>query len=661
MPRDLYVSMNGCDTASGSRDEPFRSINHAAQIALPGDTVTVAGGEYREWVRPARGGIDESRRIIYRAAPGEHVVIKGSERVTDWQWVSGTTWQADVPNLLFGDFNPFAIELGGDWLVEPDPYRSSEQPAKHLGEVYLNGRSFHEVSTYEEVFDPIPRTTYLDHWTGLDGKESDPTATTFVWYARVFDGHTSIWANFQGADPNLELVEINVRSSVFAPTARGINYVTVQGFELAHAAPQWAPPTAEQQGLLAPNWAKGWLIEDNLIHDSKCSGISLGATSSIGDNYALIRGNKSGYQYQVEAVLAAGNAGWDKEHVGSHVVRGNTIYDCGQTAIVGHLGCIFSVIEDNHIYRIGAKREYFGHEIAGIKLHAAIDTVLVHNRIHDCSLGIWLDWETQGTRVSRNLMYSNNRDLFVEVSHGPYTVDHNILASPASLEVVCQGGAFVNNLVGGSVRLEVVLDRSTPYHLPHSTAIAGFGVVSGGDDRWIGNIFIGGNLDDAYRPGGVHHSTATYGTAGYSGYPASMSEYLAGIDRTLPDHAQFLDVRQPVYSAQNVYVSGARPVDSEWGALVLDTPATLRVIESGEGSRVDIDLDFPEAALGASTSVVTSADLPPTCVSDAQFEDALGRPLQLDVDLVGAVKSRDVKYPAGPLAGSLRPGVTRVW
>ena len=36
--------------------------------------------------------------------------------------------------------------------------------------------------------------------------------------------------------------------------------------------------------------------------------------------------------------------------------------------------------------------------------------------------------------MSRNLYYRNNRDLFVEVSHGPYLIEHNVLASPAALE-----------------------------------------------------------------------------------------------------------------------------------------------------------------------------------------------------------------------------------
>ena len=282
-----------------------------------------------------------------------------------------------------------------------------------------------------------------------------------------------------------------MRRSVFYPTEHHVDFITVRGFELAQAASPWAPPTADQPGLIGPNWAKGWIIEDNRIHDAKCSAISIGKEGSTGHNDATVRRDKPGYQYQLESVFAARQIGWDREHVGSHIIRGNTIYDCGQAGIVGHLGCAFSTIEDNHIYNIALKREFYGYEIAGIKLHAAIDVTIRHNRIHDCSLGTWLDWQAQGTRVSRNLFYDNRRDLFVEVSHGPYLVEHNVFASPASLELFSQGGAFVNNLVCGTVSLEPVLDRPTPFHVPHSTQVAGYAAIYGGDDRHVGNLYLG--------------------------------------------------------------------------------------------------------------------------------------------------------------------------
>jgi hypothetical protein len=647
----LHVATDGSDIFDGSKDRPLRTISRAAELAQPGDTVVVHAGEYREWVRPPRGGLSDQRRITYQAAPGEHVVVKGSERVRGWELEGGTVWRASVPNSLFAGYNPFAEELAGDWLVEP------EAPArKHLGEVYLNGQSFYEVGGRDEVDGPPLRTEVVDHWTGLSGPLRNPEQTRLVWYAEVGEEETTIWANFQGADPNAELVEVNVRRSVFFPVEHHVDFITVRGFELAQAATPWAPPTADQPGLIGPNWAKGWVIEDNVVHDAKCSAISLGKEASTGHNFAHLRGDKPGYQYQLESVFAARQIGWDREHIGSHVVRRNTIFDCGQNGVVGHLGCAFSVIEDNHIYNIGVKREFYGHEIAGIKLHAAIDVVIRHNRVHDCSLGTWLDWQAQGTRVSRNLYYRNNRDLFVEVSHGPYLVEHNVLASPVALESFSQGGAFVHNLVGGTVRLEKVMNRATPYHRPHSTQLAGYAVIYGGDDRYIGNIFLGGDLAQAYARLGK--GQVGYGTAGYDGHPSSFEEYLARVAAQPPgDLERFIAVEQPAYLRDNVYAPGARAFAGERSALCLTEEVSFEVVE--EGDEVYLEAKLPEAFSRARLGLVTGADLPRVRFVDADFEERDGSPVVVDTDLVGERKEAGRDYPAGPIA-RLGPGTSRI-
>lgn len=658
MSHEIHVSVDGSDKTDGLIDAPLRTIGRAAALARPGDTVIVHSGEYREWVQPQRGGLGERRRITYTAAVGEHVTIKGSEEVTDWTQVGGDVWQVSVPNTLFGAFNPFAEEIDGDWIVYPE--RST--PKKHLGDVYLDGTSLYEVTSRDEVTGPPLRSEAVDDWTGTIDPIAHPEQTCLVWYAEVGSDVTTIWANFKSTDPTAHQVEISVRRSVFYPTQHHLDYITVRGFELAHAATPWAPPTADQPGLIGPNWAKGWIIEDNVIHDAKCSAVALGKEVSTGHNYATLRGDKPGYQYQLESVFAARNLGWDREHVGSHVVRRNTIYNCGQNGIVGHLGCVFSTIEDNHIYNIATKREFYGYEIAGIKLHAAIDVVIRHNRIHDCTLGTWLDWQTQGTRISRNLYYANNRDLFVEVSHGPYLVEHNILGSPASLELFSQGGAFVHNLVCGTVSLEQVLDRPTPYHIPHSTQIAGYAAIEGGDDRYIGNLFLGDDTQPAYGPTSRTGQEAHHGTTSYDGHPASFSEYLSLLsDPSQGDHERFRHVMQPVYIRDNVYAGGATPYNAEKGAIVLTgSHITMTVVD--EGPHVYLETQLPAAFDNVRLDVTHGRHLTPVRFVEADFEEPNGAEATLSTDLNGSEKSTGHTYPAGPLK-DLTAGVarTRIW
>jgi len=686
MPRTLHVSVDGSDAQPGTPSSPLRTISRAAELALPGDTVLVHRGTYREWVRPPRGGLSDRRRITFAAAPGEHVRVTGAEPLTGWvrdpavdegvpAGPAGEVWRAAVPDTFFaGVRNPFATELAGDWVVRPDP-RDPEAARQHLGAVYLDGRALSESPTPGEVAHPARRDALVDDWTQTTVTAADPDWAMRTWTARADPDSTTIWAHFgPGVDPNEHLVEIAVRPAVFLPDRHHIDWITVRGFELAQAATQWAPPTAAQEGLIGPNWAKGWILEDNDIHDSRCSGVSLGKESSTGQNFAATRRDKPGYQYQLESVFAARQIGWDKEHIGSHVVRRNHIHDCGQTGIVGHLGCVFSTIEDNDIHGIAVRRDFFGHEIAGIKLHAAIDVRIRHNHIHDCTLGTWLDWQTQGTRISRNVYHGNTRDLFVEVSHGPYLVDHNVLASPASVEVASGGGAFVRNLLAGTVRLEPVMDRATPYHRPHSTQVAGYSVIPGGDDRWVGNLFVGGNASPsggrcAYGPGfrGGDRSGIAAGTSCYDGFPASFEEFLAPVLAAsgAHDHDSYHGRRLPAHIRGNVYVGGAAPFDRESSATVLAGAGSVEVRavprdEDGVfGGGVILEVTVPDGVESVRVPLIGGADLERTYFADAEFEEPDGTPAVMDTDLVGDVASADSLVPAGPLH-AVRRGRTEV-
>ncbi|MHB1037266.1 MAG: right-handed parallel beta-helix repeat-containing protein [Pirellulales bacterium] len=75
------------DGNPGTKERPFATINRAAQVLEPGQRVVVATGVYRERISPARGGAGPSQMISYEAAPGAHVVLKGS-RVFRESWAA---------------------------------------------------------------------------------------------------------------------------------------------------------------------------------------------------------------------------------------------------------------------------------------------------------------------------------------------------------------------------------------------------------------------------------------------------------------------------------------------------------------------------------------------------------------------------------------------
>ena len=266
--KEYHVSVDGSDAAEGTFSKPFRTIAYAARIAQPGDTVTVHEGTYREWIDPARGGTCDTLRIVYRAAEGEQVEIKGSE-VVPGKWEQTETkgvWKIVIPNAFFGDHNPYQTVVEGDWYVNPGWPR-------HTGEVFLNGVALCEQPSLEQVAHVSPDSTL-----------ADPDRALYAWYCESDEHSTTLWANFQKENPNRELVEISVRRTCFYPSKPGIDYITISGFRFSQAATQWPAPTAEQIGMIATNWNKGWIIENNVIHDSECAGITLGKERSTGHN-----------------------------------------------------------------------------------------------------------------------------------------------------------------------------------------------------------------------------------------------------------------------------------------------------------------------------------------------------------------------------------------
>src|SRR5690242_12810626 len=97
LAREWFVQQAGpaaSDTADGSADHPLRTINATAQLAQPGDVITVGPGVYHEWVSPARGG-DATAPIRYRSVPQHAAIVRGTD-------VFDATWQpvADAPGVF---------------------------------------------------------------------------------------------------------------------------------------------------------------------------------------------------------------------------------------------------------------------------------------------------------------------------------------------------------------------------------------------------------------------------------------------------------------------------------------------------------------------------------------------------------------------------------
>jgi alpha-N-arabinofuranosidase len=76
----IHVAITGKDADPGTQAAPLRTIQRAADLAQPGDTVTAHAGVYRERINPPRSGESANKRIVYQAAGGEKVASPARKR-----------------------------------------------------------------------------------------------------------------------------------------------------------------------------------------------------------------------------------------------------------------------------------------------------------------------------------------------------------------------------------------------------------------------------------------------------------------------------------------------------------------------------------------------------------------------------------------------------
>lgn len=655
----IFVNCAVEKSGDGSQSRPFKWINEAAQMAQPGDEVIVAPGVYREYVDPLYAGTEDAR-IVYRSQEPLGAVITGAEKAEGWKPYEGNVWVYRVSNGVFGSYNPYTTFICGDWYFAP--------VVRHTGAVYLNDRQLYETESLEEC---IRGEVYPPSW--------EPEFSVYKWYTEQDGDETVIYANFQGANPNEEKVEINVRRNCFMPSKTGVGYITFSGFQVCKAATTWAPPAAYQDGMIGPHWSYGWIIEDCEVSNSKCSGISLGKYyDPENDHYFTNKHVKSPTQMERDATCRGQYHGWLKEKIGSHIVRRCHIHHCEQTGIVGRMGCVFSTIEDNHIHHINNMQQLGGAEIAGIKFHAAIDVTFRRNHIHHSTMGIWCDWQAQGTRITQNLLHDNHapegtpqalgsmmsQDVFVEVGHGPTLIDNNIMLSKASVRIATEGVACVHNLilgaftsVGNGTDMPVngtMQPRYTPYHIRHRTEVAGFMTILHGDDRFYNNIFIQNwpvkEVEVKEDMGFMMADNQVVGTDVFDEYP-TYEDWIAKFELDKPANMFALMGlhfdKLPVWADGNVYFNGAKAWKNEKSNLIdTENKATVELVE--KNGRYILKTNVYEFLKDFKDGIINSDILGEAFEPEQRFENPDGTTIIFNEDY--AADHRGLSTIPGPFA-----------
>ena len=515
-----FVAPSGNDTATGTIDSPFRTIERAATLANAGDTVQIRAGVYRETVRPAHGG------VTFQAYNGENVVVSGADEVGGWSNYSGDIYKASMPqdlgegnNQLFldgklinearwpntwadlshpvketapainsgwGSATIYDPKLSGDWSGAGIHIMSGEGWYGQTGAVAASGNGWLTFSFRADNSYLIPRggnSYYLyGKFQGLDSPGE--------WF-RDNTGALYLWAP-AGDSPAAHVVEVKARK--FAFDLSGLPNVTLEGINLFAATVKTdAGSTGFVMDHVNANYISQFTWQDVGWNQPWDSGIELNGAASTVENSVI--GFSSGDGVYINAdncrvtqtvihdvAYNAGDSAAVRDFGNGATIADNLIYNCGRCGIVDRgwgSRIIGNTIHDvmlqtsdgGAIYTI--RQNGWGSEIAYNTVFNVWATTPTQHRDWFAGVGIFLDDNSSNFHVHDNTVWNSDIALKMNYSSRGDYVASNQLAGWVGSIVGSWNGDWSGTTIAGNA-------------LYNPTAATGWG------DAVYGNASMGG-------------------------------------------------------------------------------------------------------------------------------------------------------------------------
>jgi hypothetical protein len=223
------------DDGPGTPDRPWKTLAGAAQRVEPGDVVLIRAGVYRERVLVKTSGTAE-KPIRFVAAPGEHVVLSGADRLTGWQ-------RADSEQPVYSVAWPHRFISWNRNMTHPD-----DEYHRLIGrceQVFVNGYLLRQILTTNQL---APGTFLVDI----------PGQKLFVW-------------DTANRDLNKCPVEASVRQDIFRVEG---DHVHLEGLRFRFAA------NMAQRGAVVLAGRHN-LLEDCVVEGMNSSGATFNGADAV--------------------------------------------------------------------------------------------------------------------------------------------------------------------------------------------------------------------------------------------------------------------------------------------------------------------------------------------------------------------------------------------
>lgn len=450
-----YVSTNGADSATGTEDFPFRTIQKAADVSVPGDRIIVTQGVYNEFLTIKNSGTFHAPIVFegQRGPGGEYkTIIDPSVPVTGWKL---------APEIGVGVYKTTRIGFDPKEITV-DNKRIGRINNSHM----QNGTGFEYLTKRSDaqVFLPDLKISVF-YWDGVEALYG------------FLDGVTYI--RFRDSDnPNKK----NIKAAPIgnAITLSNKTYITIKNFLIRGA--RIAVKIAGNQSLYN-------IIENNYLMNGG-SRIRL----YNGAAYNVIRNNELTMNYLGSNFLGAGSGGEEyahfiKRHVYKefkHTVSGNSTSDDVGIAIVN--AGSNNEIYNNHIF--GGLRGITGwvgntdNPTKGLKIHdniihnmssvgitsykGMLDSEYYDNLIYDCNINIRLHEVVQPADLGRRVFIYKNRFW------NPRGVGYHFYASSSTImnpDKYPEYYIFHNSFSGGAVFMGIMNNVTKSGGMPNTHII----------------------------------------------------------------------------------------------------------------------------------------------------------------------------------------------
>lgn len=447
------------DSNDGSPDKPLLTIQQAADIAMPGDSVLIGEGIYRETVRPQRGGRSSNEMICYRGVDRAKVIITGTEVYegvyqASEGWVPYRFWSGEKRKIdAMVIFDESQEQTETDLPAKkafPVRHTDSDDLFKQAGaQAYmfrLPREKFIGTNPFSMVNGPlIPwvgnGASFIFNWAKTDTQKNlalmhrgmlfcdGKMLKQVPQYVDMAGNPGSFFVEDDGltvhvrladdSHPGQHQIEYTAREQCFSPEHRYNGYIKIENITFQKAGNGFPPP---QRGIVSTNCGHHFIVNNCVIEDANGIGLDIGF--ELPSRYSMA---ERGY----------------------HIVANSEFNRCGIAAICGTTGSsdidYYDFQQDailiyNNKLRDNCWQDFSQlHESATIKLHHIRNSMLVGNYIENNMYGhggIWLDAANENVSINENVIHKSlEGGIYIEASTHLNEIANNVIIDVKQLGV----------------------------------------------------------------------------------------------------------------------------------------------------------------------------------------------------------------------------------